>query len=223
MFKILTLVYFFIVLCTSSISYAKDDYKIIVKLNSEIISNYDIKKEKKYLSALNPGITNLPEDEIEEISKQSLIREIIKEKEVGKYYIINYESLQNLIPLAKNMYTRLNINSMEEFKIYLTKYDLNLEDILKKLAIETNWNSLIYEKYKNQINIDEDKIKKKLELEYSIAGKEKLFLLSEIIFSAKNKKEYADNYKKILDTINTKDFKSAATIYSSSDTARLIS
>jgi len=220
MFKILTLVYFFIVLCTSSISYAKDDYKIIVKLNSEIISNYDIKKEKKYLSALNPGITNLPEDEIEEISKQSLIREIIKEKEVGKYYIINYESLQNLIPLAKNMYTRLNINSMEEFKIYLTKYDLNLEDILKKLAIETNWNSLIYEKYKNQINIDEDKIKKKLELEYSIAGKEKLFLLSEIIFSAKNKKEYADNYKKILDTINTKDFKSAATIYSSSDTAR---
>ncbi len=210
----------FIILCSNNISYANDGYKIIIKVDNEIISNHDINKEKKYLSALNPKILNIPENEIKKISRQSLIREIIKKNEVDKYYDVNYESLQKIIPLVKNIYTRLGINSVEEFKIYLKQYDLNLDDVLKKLAIENYWNTLIYQKYKNQINIDEDKIKKKLKLESSTIGKEELFLLSEIVFTAKDKNEYTNNYKKILDTIKTKDFKSAATIYSSSDTAK---
>ena len=219
MFKTLTLIYFFAVLAFNSVSYANESYKIVVKVNDEIISNHDIIKEKKYLSALNPEILNISEEEINEISKQSLIREIIKEKEISRFIDVDYQS-PALIELAKNLYTRLNINSEEEFKAYLSKYDLNLKDVLKKLAVETNWNALIYEKYKDKINIDKDKIKKDLKLESSSAKKEKLFLLSEIVFAAKNQEEYEDNYKKILNTIKEKNFKSAATIYSISDTAK---
>ena len=218
MFKILTLIYLFIILCPH-ISYSIDSYKIIVKVNNKIISNHDITKEKNYLSALNPKILNLPEDEIKKIAKQSLIREIIKEKEISIYYDVDYQSPE-LIKLAEILYTRLNINSEEEFKIYLTKYDLNLKDVLKKLAIESNWNALIYQKYKNQINIDKDKIKKNLELESSIAKTEKLFLLSEIVFTAKNNEEYNNGYQKILEIIKDKDFSSAATIYSVSDSGK---
>ena len=219
MFKTLTLIYFFAVLAFNSVSYANESYKIVVKVNDEIISNHDIVKEKKYLSALNPEILNISEEEMNEISKQSLIREIIKEKEISRFIDVDYQS-PALIELAKNLYTRLNINSEEEFKAYLSKYDLNLKDVLKKLAVETNWNALIYEKYKDKINIDKDKIKKDLKLESSSAKKEKLFLLSEIVFAAKNQEEYEDNYKKILNTIKEKNFKSAATIYSISDTAK---
>jgi len=219
MIKILSLIYFFIALCSSNTSYAKDIYKIIAKVNNKIISNHDIEKEKNYLSALNPQIINMAEDEFKKIAKESLIREIIKEKEVTKYYKLDYQS-PTLIKLAKNLYKRLNINSEEEFKIYLKKYDVHLKDVLRKIAIESNWNLLIYQKYKNQININTDKIKKKLELEFSIAKTEKLFLLSEIVFNAKNQEEYNDYYKKIVNTIKEKDFKSAATIYSSSDTAK---
>ena len=114
----------------------------------------------------------------------------------------------------------MNVSSEEEFKIYLAKYDLNLNDVLKKLAIENNWNSLIYERYKNQINIDEDKIKENLEVEFTNNKTEKLFLLSEILFTAKNKEDFDINYKKILNTIQKKDFSSAASIYSLSDTAK---
>ena len=220
MFKILTLMYLFTILCSNNILLASDGYKIIVKVNNEIVSNHDIKKETSYLTALNPKILDIPEDEINNIARQSLIREIIKKKEVAKYYEVNYESLQNFIPLAENIYARLGFNSVEEFKIHLKKYDLNLEDVLKKLAIESYWNTLIYEKFKNKININEDKIKKRLELEFSNTGKEDLFLLSEIVFAAKDQNEYTDNYKKILETIKIKDFKSAATIYSSSETAK---
>ena len=71
---------------------------------------------------------------------------------------------------------------------------MSLKDVFKKIAIESNWNLLIYKKYKNQIIVDTDKIRKKLELESSIAKPEKLFLLSEIVFNAKNQEEYNDKY-----------------------------
>ena len=219
MFKILTLICFLVTLISSNILYANDSYKIIAKINNKIITNYDIDKEKRYLSALNPRILDIQEDEIQKIAKQSLIREVIKEKEVSKYFEIDYEAT-DLIQLTKSLYTNLNINSEEDFKIYLIKYDLELKDIIKKLAIETNWNRLIYEKYKDIINIDKNKIRKNLELEYSIPAIEKEFLLSEILFTAKNQVEYEDKYKKIIDTINERGFSSAAIIYSTSDTAK---
>ena len=217
--KKLILIYFFIATCFSNIANSNDDYKIVVKVNNEIISNYDIEKEIRYLSALNPKILEITEDEIKKIAKQSLIREIIKENEISKFYDVNYES-PALIELAESLYSRMNVSSEEEFKIYLAKYDLNLNDVLKKLAIENNWNSLIYERYKNQINIDEDKIKENLEVEFTNNKTEKLFLLSEILFTAKNKEDFDINYKKILNTIQKKDFSSAASIYSLSDTAK---
>ena len=218
MFKILLLIYLSIILYPGT-SYSNDDYKIIVKVDNNIISNYDIKKEKNYLSALNPDISNIKEDEFNKIAKESLIREIIKEKEISKYYDIDFQSPE-LIKLAENLYTRLNINSEEEFKIHLKKYDLDLKYVLKKLAIESNWNAFIYQKFKNLIKIDKDKIRKNLELEYSAAKQEKLFSLSEILFSAKDQEEYEDIYKSIMDTIKEKGFKSAAIIYSLSDTAK---
>ena len=199
--------------------YADNKHKILVKVNDEIISNYDIEKEKSYLSALNPAILNIPEDEAQKIFKQSLIREIIKKKEISKFYDLEYRS-PNLVNITKNLYTRLGINSEEEFKTYLAKYDLSIEDVYEKLTIETNWNALIYKKYKDRVNIDKEKIKKNLELEFSNPKKEKLFLLSEILFTAKDQKEYDNNYKKIITAIKKKDFKSAATVYSLSDTAK---
>jgi len=217
MFKVL--IFLFVFLC-AGISYANDEYRIIVKIDDEVISNHDIKKEKNYLTALNPTILNLSEDEVNKIAKQSIVREVIKKKEIFKYYNPDYETLEVLMPLAKNIYTRLNINSEEELRIYLATYDLKLKEVLIKIAVEKNWQTLIYEKFKHKINIDNDKIKKNLELESSIAKKEKLFLLSEIVFNPKNQKEFDENYQKILDTIKKKDFKSAATIYSLSDTAK---
>ena len=219
MLKLLTIIYLIVTLSSVNL-YANDDYKIIVKVNDKIISNYDLKKEKRYLSALSPEIANIDVDEFDKIAKRSLIREVIKYKEVSKYYDdVDFDS-PDLIKLVKNLYTRLNISSKEEFEIYLKKYDLDLKLISKKIGIESNWNALIYEKYKDQVIVDKDKIKKKLELESSSSTIEKLFLLSELVFTAKDKEDYESNYKNILNSINEKGFASTATIYSLSDTAK---
>ena len=43
--------------------------RILYKVNNEIITSYDLKKEFKYLSIINPTIINLEKNEIFEVSK----------------------------------------------------------------------------------------------------------------------------------------------------------
>jgi hypothetical protein len=149
MLKVIIFVYFFISLC-GGLSFADSDYKIIVKVNKRIISNYDIKREMEYLSALNPKINSISEEEIQKIAKKSLIREIIKDKETSKYFK-NIDQSPDLTSPLNNIYAKLNMASEDEFVSYLTKFGLDLKDVRKKLAIELNWNSMIYQIYKSKI------------------------------------------------------------------------
>tara|TARA_B100000424_G_scaffold258635_1_gene240708 strand:- start:448 stop:702 length:255 start_codon:yes stop_codon:yes gene_type:complete len=59
-------------------SFSKVEIKVFI--NDEIITNIDIKKEAEYLKVLNPSLNQINENKISEISKNSLINEIIKKK-----------------------------------------------------------------------------------------------------------------------------------------------
>jgi len=189
-----------------------------VNINSQIITNFDIQKETKYLFALNPSLDNLSKKQIKEISKKSLIREKIKENEILKYYIINYEDPQLAIFLI-NIYKRLGIVDEAEFNTYLSKFDLDISSVIKKIAIEKAWNKLIFDKFRNQISVDELKIKDELEKKLDKSEIQTSFLISEILFQPKNEKEYQDIYNNIIKTVEENSFKSAASIYSISDSS----
>ena len=62
------------------------------------------------------------------------------------------------------------------------KKNFNIEILKEKLLIERLWNSLIYEKFKNKIKIDENEIKNKVK--NFINNQEKIYEynLSEILF-----------------------------------------
>ena len=197
---------------------AENKYEIIVNINSQIITNFDIQKETKYLFALNPSLDKLPKKQINEISKKSLIREKIKENEILKYYIINYEDPQLAIFLI-NIYKRLGIVDEAEFNTYLSKFDLDISSVIKKIAIEKAWNKLIFDKFRNQISVDELKIKEELEKKLDKSEIQTSFLISEILFQPKNEKEYQDIYNNIIKTVEESSFKSAASIYSISDSS----
>ena len=72
---------FFIINKTYSI-----ETKIIHKIQSEIITNIDIKNEFKYLLALNNNLKDLDKEKILSISNESIIREKIKKIEISKRY-----------------------------------------------------------------------------------------------------------------------------------------
>tara|TARA_Y100001980_G_C14552008_1_gene335844 strand:- start:19 stop:336 length:318 start_codon:yes stop_codon:yes gene_type:complete len=64
----------------------KASIKIKYKIGDEIITNTDINNEKNYLIFLRPDLRNLSNDEILKISQNSLIREIIKKKEIKRVF-----------------------------------------------------------------------------------------------------------------------------------------
>ena len=191
--------------------------KIVLKIDNEIITNLDIKKEGRYLSSLNTNFSNLSSDQIYEISKNSLVREKIKEKYISKFFeqtVIEEKTLNNYI---MNLFNKLNLKSIEEFENYLNKNNLNLNYVKNKINIELMWNRLIYYKYKSKLKIDEDEIKKELSNTKIIQSKK--FFLQEILFEIKEKEKISEKYQKIKNEIFNSSFGKAALLYSLSDTS----
>ena len=191
--------------------------KIITKIENEIVTTIDIENEKNYLIALNPNIKNLKNDKLNLISKNSLIREIIKKNEILRYtdrIKLDEVFLNNLI---QQRYVRLNLKNKEQFLLYLKKFDINIETIEKKISIEALWNQLIYQKFSKNIKIDKKKLLEEIKLKF--AEDEKNFLLSEIVFNITNKDNLNEKYTKILKDINKENFESTAFIHSISDSS----
>ena len=79
---------------------AENKYEIIININNQIITNFDIEKETQYLLALNPSLKSLSLKQMTEIARNSLVREKIKKNEILKYYKINYEDPELLTFLS---------------------------------------------------------------------------------------------------------------------------
>ncbi len=192
--------------------------KILFKVEDEIITSIDIYEEIEFLKIFNPEINNLEESELIEISKNSILRDIIKKIEIMNFVEELKVDDKFLIRLIKSKYSRLEIDSIEKFENYLKDNDLNVKKVKEKFTIELIWNDLVYKKFNKKIIIDEDKIRKEI-LENPQSKQIKELLLSEIIFNASNKNEYLEKYEKILFDIEKSGFKKAALIHSNSETS----
>jgi len=192
---------------------------IKIKINDHIITNIDIQKEMKYLTALNSQLKKLDKNQVKLIAIDSIKNETIKKIELEKYPEIKAENpnTQNII---NNLYKILNLNTKEELQSYLLKSNLSLDFIRTKINIENNWNLIIYTKYKSQVNIDMKLINDEVKNLKSIS-KEKKLLLSEIFFFQDSSISIEEKSKKIIESINEIGFKNTANIYSSSDSAKL--
>ena len=209
----------FIILITLLIfqsSYSENTVSIVYKVNQKIITTLDVKKEENYLLALNSQLKNLDKKKIFEIAKESALREKIKKIELDKYYELSQKN-PFLDTVIEDFFTRLGLKNKDEFEAYLLPYDLTISEIKKKIEVETTWNELIFKKYKNDLNIDKEKMKKKIR---NKRNKKTLFLLSEIVFKKNQGDDMKKKIKNIYESINEIGFKNTANIYSSSDSAK---
>ena len=136
--------------------------KILFKIDNDIITTIDIYEEIKFLKAFNPQINNLSDKELFEISKNSILRDKIKKIEISNYVDEIKVADKFLLQLIKKKYSKIGIDSIDSFESYLKNYDLNIDLIKKKFAIELMWNDLILQKFNSKIIIDKEKIKKEI-------------------------------------------------------------
>ena len=192
--------------------------KIIHNIQNEIITNIDIKNEFKYLVSMNNKLKELDKNKILNISNESAIREKIKKIEISKNFKEIKIKEEYLDFLLRDMFLRLDLESLDEFEVYLKNYDLTLETVKKKITINALWNELIMKKYASQVAIDEEQIRKKISKNDNIQSKE--YLLSEIIFEIENKKDLQKKYNEIVKSIAEIGFENSASTYSISETAK---
>ena len=203
-----------LILSTSSKSI---ENKIIFKINNQIITSLDLENEVNYLLALNPNLNNLSKQEIIRISKKSVIQEKIKSTEILKNFENPKLPLELLEKLVKNIYFKIGIANLDEFKIYLNSKNVSYENVIKKLEIEALWNELIFSKFSNKLNIDEEKIMNDLKMNNN--QKIRSYLMSEIFFEVKKGEKLNKKFDEISRSINKIGFDNTALKYSISETA----
>ncbi len=189
--------------------------KILLKIDREIITTVDIANEISYLKALNKKINELDQNTLISIAKNNLIKDKIKQIELLK----NLNKLEikpdHLKFLIKNIYLKIGLANLEEFKIYLKNYGLKIERVEEKILIDANWKQFIYVRYKNQIKIDKKKIAQEIK-----NRKSKIYKLSEILFTLKVNDKLEMKYNLLKKSISEKGFENTALIYSVSDSSR---
>jgi len=198
------------------VNVASFEIKIIENINNQIITNVDIENEYNYLVALNVKYKELDKQKMLNYAKESLVKEIIKKIEVIKYFDLTQNSPM-VVSFVENLYLNLGIKNEEEFKVYLQSYDLKLKTIYEKITIENIWNQLVYTRYKDQITINKEEIREKLNSKKSEVIQ---YNISEIFFSVRNKEEYKNKLNKIKKSILDDGFDKTALLYSESNSSK---
>tara|TARA_Y100001935_G_scaffold220928_1_gene194882 strand:- start:192 stop:1118 length:927 start_codon:yes stop_codon:yes gene_type:complete len=215
--NIIEFLFIFFFLFFSKISFA--DINIKFKIDKEIITNVDILNEKKYLLFIRPNLSKLSKKELIEIAKNSLIRETIKKREINRIYK-DFENVSFIEQIKKNLFKFKNVKNEEEFTKLAENSGLIYENIIEKIKYEGLWNDLIYKKFNSLVKIDEKKLKKELIIKIS-NNKKFEYNLSEILFEIENNENLEDKLKTIKRFIFENDFRTAASKFSISSSAKM--
>ena len=158
--KIFFILVFFISMIFTS--FASDSINIVAKVNGKIITNFDINKEGNYLRTLNPNLLNLDKKKIFELSKNSLINEIIKKTELLKYVDLKDDNVENnsmINQYLKDLYIKLNLIDEKDLEnLLINNNTYSIKEVKEKLKVEILWNQLIYARYGNLVKIDKVKM-----------------------------------------------------------------
>ncbi len=195
---------------------SENNIKIELQIGNDIITNIDFINEQNYLIALNNNLKNIPKNQLKNIAKDSLLREKIKKNELLKYYDFSVADKysENLL---QDFYKKLKFKNQYDFISYFKQYNLEISEIKEKLKIEALWNDLIFNKYKNQIKIDEKEIKKKITSQKNFLIE---YNLSEILFELKTSEILSNKYKFILQNIKETGFENSANLFSISNSSK---
>ena len=206
--KIIFLIYFFL-LVNSSHTLVSAQSNIVVKVENEIITNYDIKN--KILSSLylaNQPINQENINKVKENALNSCIQNKLKKIELSRFDIKN-DSKQ-----VSNYIRSITSRDMEYLKKEFNKNEIDFDLFLDEVETQVKWQKLIFNIYSKKINLNEELIDKEISkiMKESLMLKE--FKLAEIEIPKNNNEIDKNNIIQIKKEINEIGFEKTALRYS---------
>ena len=209
------LIYFFIF--TNS-AYPLTQNKIIANVQNQIISSYELKNKIKTIlffseQELNQDNVNFYKQE----AMRSLIDYKLKKEEVTKFKIVVDNDIQT-DNYFKNLASKYNTNVQGLRKIFKNN-NIDFEIYLDEIRIEFAWQQLIFNLYKDKINLNNNEIED--ELNNFVKNKQNIdeYKLLEIELLLKNNSEDKDEIEKVKKQIDLIGFENTAIKFSTASSS----
>ena len=195
-------------------SYCNIQNKIILKVENEIITNYDIKN--KILSSLIISNQEINQENINNSKKQavdSLIQFNLKKIEVSKYNLKNDDG--NIRKYLETISKNNILGLQEKFK----NNGLDFEVFVDQIKTQFKWQKLIYQIYSKKIKIDEKNLNDELQVLIKNKSNIEQFKLSEIEILISNDSSDNEKINNIEKRIIDEGFENVAIKYSIASSA----
>lgn len=193
---------------------ANIDSKIIVKVENEIITNYELKN--KILTSLILSGQEINQQNIDNL-KKGVLTQLIEIK-LKKIEILKYKIQKDEIRINSYL-SSISNNNLQNFKNKFFENNINFEIFLDEIDTEFRWQKLIYGLYSKKINIDEEKVNDEIEKIIKQDASIDEFELSEIEINLSPGENSEKTIKEIYEKINTIGFDNVAMNFSTSSTS----
>ena len=194
--------------------FANKNTQIVIRVENELITNYDIKSKIISLLILsNKEINQKNINTLKRISLENLIQSRLKKVELKNFnFKTNTEQLNSYL-------LSISSNNIDKLKNKLIRNGVDYDAFIDEVNIELMWRNFIYQKYSNKIQINLDEVDREFKEIINKQSALTQFSLSEIeILSTDN---ILDNEKisQVENEINTSSFENAVIRFSISPTA----
>jgi len=200
--NLLKLIIIIFIITLPKSSKAEIENKIVVKVESKIITNYEIKN--KILSSIivaNKEINQVNIDSIKGQSLESLVQLKLKKLELNKFNFKKKD--KDKVNLYLKSISSNDINSLQN---KFENNNLDFQLFVEEIETEIMWQELIYKIYSKKIKIDENNIDKELKQLIQNESSIKEFNISEVEVFIDNTNSYDEKVSYIKDLIKKDGF-----------------
>ena len=145
-------IFFFFIIFVANLNFtldAKEITKIVVKIENEIITNYDIKSEiLATLILTKKEINQKSIDDLKQNALENLIQNRLKKIELKKYNFTRNETKIN------QYLNSISSNNIQNIKSLFQENGIDYKSFVDNIDIELKWRNLIFNNFSKKIEIN---------------------------------------------------------------------
>ena len=186
--------FFFVIiffLFQNKLVFSQIENSVIISVGDYPITKLDLLKEIKLIAILsNTEINQNNKEQIKGLAVKSLIKRNIKENEIKRRNIFQYNKKQ-LEALISSTSKKIGLDK-NGLKMILENNNLSYEELVKRFETDLKWNYMIFQIYKNKISLNTAEVENKLQLrleDLENPNDQKINLIKEQIVNSEKEKK----------------------------------